>query len=303
VKNPVAEKPTMQETKPYKGTGVLGAVKVGDSITYEISYHNYKSEKATIVIKDKLDPNLKFESASNSGTNVEGVVTWTLKDVKADGKGKVTLTVKVLDGALASKGGPGKVVNNGETVTVQVGDDKEFTLTTIENPVPEPPVKKETSPYVGTGVLETVNVDDEVTYEISYKNYKAEEATVVITDKLDKNVEFVSADNNGEHKDGTVTWTLANVAAGAEGKVTLTVKVKDGAKKSKKITNKATVQVGKDQKFTTEEVTNPVSNKTTAPETGDDSHNELWLTLLILSLLGGSFFGVTAFKGKKTGKN
>ena len=303
VKNPVAEKPTMQETKPYTGTGVLGAVKVGDSITYEISYHNYKSENATIVIKDTLDPNLKFEKASNSGTNVEGVVTWTLKDVKAGGKGKVTLTVKVLDGALASKGGPGKVVNN--TWSIKVGDDEEmkFKLDTIENPVPEPPVKKETNPYVGTGVLETVNVDDEVTYEISYKNYKAEEATVVITDKLDKNVEFVSADNNGEHKDGTVTWTLTNVAAGAEGKVTLTVKVKESAKKAKKITNKASVKVGEDKEFTTEEVTNPVSNKTTAPETGDDSHNGLWLTLLILSLLGGSFFGVTAFRGKKTGKN
>ena len=43
------------------------------------------------------------------------VVTWTLKDVEAGKEGTVTLTVKVLEGALESKGGEGKVVNGGDT--------------------------------------------------------------------------------------------------------------------------------------------------------------------------------------------
>ena len=69
----------------------------------------------------------------------------------------------------------------------------------VENPVPEEPEKKETEPYEGTGVLGTVKVGDEITYEISYKNYKDEAANVVIKDTLDKNVEFVSAAERNEN--------------------------------------------------------------------------------------------------------
>ena len=97
-------------------------------------------------------------------------------------EGKVTLTVKVLEGALESKEGP----NGGDTATVKVGNDKEFTLNEVENPVPEEPHKKETAPYEGTGVLGAVKVGDEITYEISYKNYKADAADIVIKDTLDQ---------------------------------------------------------------------------------------------------------------------
>ena len=59
--------------------------------------------------------------------------------------------MKVLEGALVSKGGQGKVVNGGETTTVKVGNDTEFTLEEVENPVPETPKKVETAPYKGSG--------------------------------------------------------------------------------------------------------------------------------------------------------
>ena len=72
--------------------------------------------------------------------------------VAAGTEGTVTLTVKVLEGALESKGGKGKVVNGGETATVKVGNDSEYTLNTVENPVPENPEKKETSPQEGNGL-------------------------------------------------------------------------------------------------------------------------------------------------------
>ena len=97
--------------------------------------------------------------------------------------------MKVLAGALESNGGEGKVVNGGDNTSVKVGNDSEYTLNTVENPVPEEPEKKETEPYEGTGVLGAVKVGDEITYEISYKNYKAEAADVVIKDTLDPNVE------------------------------------------------------------------------------------------------------------------
>ncbi|MBQ8914495.1 MAG: DUF11 domain-containing protein, partial [Lachnospiraceae bacterium] len=114
------EPPTKQEISPYEGTGALGGVDVGDEITYEISYKNYKNRAADVVIKDKLDKNAEFVSASDSGAYDAGThtVTWTLKDVASEKEGTVTLKVKVLEGALEKNGGPGKVVNGGETSTV-----------------------------------------------------------------------------------------------------------------------------------------------------------------------------------------
>ncbi|MBQ6515131.1 MAG: DUF11 domain-containing protein, partial [Clostridia bacterium] len=302
VENPVPENPEKKETAPYKGNGELGAVRVGDLVTYEISYRNYKTEMADIVITDKLDTHVAFASASDGGQNKDGTVIWTLKNVAAGKEGKVTLKVKVLESALETKKGPGKIVNNGETATVRVGNDNAFTLDTVENPVPEGPHKRETSPGYGAGVLKEVLADQEITYEISYKNYKNTDATIVITDVLDKNVQFVFADNNGKHQNGTVTWTLSNVPAGKEGSVILKVKVLTGAKNAGKVTNKAKVQVGNDTAFDTEEVINPVSNVAGAVKTGDDTHTALWAVLLILSVLGAGGFGIGLVRGKRSKK-
>ena len=286
VENPVPEVPQKRETAPYVGVGVLGAVKVGDDITYEISYKNYKAQAADIVINDKLDGNVAFVSASDGVANNGGTVNWTIKAVPAGKAGVVTLTVKVLEGALESNGGPAKVVNGGDTATVQVGNDHAYTLNTVENPVPEAPQKRETAPYVGNGVLGGVQVGDNVTYEISYKNYKAEAADIVITDRLDRNEQFVAASDGGVHSKGVVTWTLSNVPAGAEGVVTLKVRVLEGALKSKngpaKVVNggeTATVQVGNDKAFTLNTVENPV------PE-GDGGDNPATTPVPTMTLTG-----------------
>ncbi|MBR4687220.1 MAG: DUF11 domain-containing protein, partial [Bacteroidales bacterium] len=280
VENPVPENPSKKETSPYQGNGVLGAVKVGDEITYRIDYINYKKTAADILISDELDKNVEFVSASDGGVEADGVVTWTLTNVEAGKVGSVTLTVKVLEGALKSNGGEGKVVNGGDTAWVKVGNDSEYTLETVENPVPEGPTKQETEPYEGTGVLGAVKVGDEITYEISYRNYKAEAADVVIRDTLDKNAEFVSADNGGTEAGGVVTWTLTAVPAGEEGTVTLTVKVLEGALESNggegRVVNggdNTTVKVGNDAEYTVNEVENPVpenpSKKETSPYQGN----------------------------------
>lgn len=309
VENPVVARPSKRETAPYTGSGELGAVGVDDEITYEITYTNYMTSKATVTIKDKLDKNVTFISANNSGkyNKDTGIVTWTIKDVEAKKTGTVKLTVKVKDSALKSKKGPGEVVNNGETATVQVGNDKEFTLNSVVNPVPEAPVKREKlinrTKSEGTGTLATVKVGDTITYDIEYKNYQTDAATIVITDELDENVEYVQPSKTDktvkyDKKTHTVTWTITNVKAGSSGKVTLTVKVLEGAKKATKVINTAGVKVGSDLRLYTNSVTNPVSNKNPSPNTGDDSHNGLWLTLLIISLLGCGWFGVKAFRGK-----
>ena len=54
--------PHKEEVVPYEGTGDLGGVQVGDQITYEITYQNYKDVDADITIKDKLDDHVKYSS-------------------------------------------------------------------------------------------------------------------------------------------------------------------------------------------------------------------------------------------------
>ena len=286
-----------EETDPYEGTGLLGFVGVGDKITYRINYRNYLDEPATVTIVDTLDANVAYVDSSDggqhSGEEAGGVVTWTLENVGAREEGIATLTVEVLPGAEVPAEGSqiGSVINEG--TTVQVGNDDAFTLKPVENPVP---VKKETAPYEGTGVLGEVEVGDIITYEINYMNYKQEAATVVIRDPLDKNVEFVSADNGGIYnaKTHTVTWTITDVPAGESGKVTLQVKVLKGAMVPGKVVNEgATVKVGNDHEFTLETVTNPVpSVSVTVRKIWDDNNNTAGVRPVVLkvTLSNGSVY-------------
>ena len=306
VLNPVPEKPTKVETEPYKGTGMLGPVKVGDIINYEISYKNYKSVAADIVIKDKLDANVEYFASDPKGTydKTNHQITWTLEKVEAGTEGSVVLQVKVKDGALISKNGPGKVSNGGDDATVQVGNDSAYTLNTVENPLPE---KYETAPYKGTGKLGNVAAGKTITYEIDYFNYKDRATTVVIEDKLDPHVSFKSATPVGKYTydkaKHTVTWTLTNAPVG-KGNVSLTVTVLESSLKKKQgpgqVANKASIRVGNDDKFDTGEVINPTIDSG-SPNTGDGFNTGLWMTLLILSVLGAGWFGIKAFRGKKSG--
>ena len=79
------EPPKKRETAPYEGTGVLGAVKVGDEVTYEISYWNYKKVPVTITVEDTLDENVELvEAKTTPGFTQNGnKVTWTMNDVPA----------------------------------------------------------------------------------------------------------------------------------------------------------------------------------------------------------------------------
>ena len=272
--------PKKVEITPYSGIGTLGGVKVSDEIEYEISYENYSDSASEIIIEDQLDANAKYISSSPTGsfsgadatTGGGGKVSWTISNVPAGATGSVKLKVEVLEGALVSNGGNGKVVNGGSSSTVQVGSYPKQSLDLVENPVPEPPTKKEITPYNGTGNLGGVNVDETITYEIEYRNYKSTNQTINITDKLDDNVTYVSSSNNGSYYSNRhiVTWRLDNIAANTSGKVTLTVKVKEDALKSKGgpgyVVNGtgstrrsfAIVQVGSDNPFELEEVVNPV---------------------------------------------
>lgn len=280
----------------------------GDEITYKISWENYENDTATVVIRDPLDPNVEFVEAiisenevlkADGSDSTDGAVVydsanhtviWTLKDQIAGASGEVKLTVKVKEDAVAA----GHVDN---TADVKVGNHPEQKTDTMRNPTPD--VHK-TEPDPGDG--ERVLVGQELTYEITWENYKPDSAKVVIYDELDEGVDFKQAAFNGtvlnaaDEKDGsgnitvtkdnitityyanadpgkgvlahTVVWELNDRSAGDKGKVVLKVttngkavyKEEGGSNKADgEVENDAQVQVGTDNKVSTELVTNPLT--------------------------------------------
>ncbi len=132
---------TNTHTPPEKGVDTDGdgtfeddgeLVHVGDELTYQIKYYNYKDEAATVTITDTLDYALDFVSADNGGTYDESTrtITWTIKDAPAQEWGTVTFKVKVNDVALLEE----QIEN---TATVKIGDDKAIDTNVVKNPTPD----------------------------------------------------------------------------------------------------------------------------------------------------------------------
>lgn len=239
------------------------SVKAGDKIKYEISYGNDLKKPQEVVITDKLDEGLTIEDPSKdiSGGGIydeeNHTITWTLKDVESGAYGTVSFTAKV------NKQATKKVKNK---ATVQVGSEPEITTNQLENPVQTEPVKTYAKNSEAGKDGAPVVAGDKVTYEIQYENYLDSQQDIVITDKLDEGLNYVSgsASDGGtyDEESRTITWTLKDIPAGEKGSVHFTAEVNSGAKK--KIENQADVKVGKEPNLTTNELENPIPAKTYA---------------------------------------
>ena len=283
VENPIP-KPTKEEVEPYAGTGALGKVAVGDKIQYKINFWNYKKKAATVVIKDKLDANVKFVSASHKGTLKNGEVVWTLKNVPADYHGSVTLTVEVLEGALKANGS--KVVNGGDTTTVKVGNDAEYTTNTVENPV----VEKNEAQLVLQKRFAGEQISDEAMNNVTFTVRDAKTGSTVGTYKI--GTDFTKDPVSGRYtKTLTVpsgTYVVSESSNTVEGYQTSVVYVADG----KSTTSSAQVVLPVGGKKTVS-VTNTYKKgggsrigggNGSNPKTGDDTPIALYVTLLALAL-------------------
>lgn len=98
----------------------------------------------------------------------------------------------------------------------------------------------------------TAQVGEELTYTISYRNTEAAAATITITDVIPAGTELVDGKitDGGSYDEGTITWTIENVAPKAEGTVSFTVRVTTDAL-DKTIANQATVQIGENDPSST----------------------------------------------------
>ena len=240
------------------GTDLDGQpLSAGSEYTYSIKWvndavetddqGNRTSVAATVTVTDTLPANVEFVSADNGGVydSSTGTVTWTLADQAARSYGTVKVTVR----ATSASTSDALVLSN--TANVSVAGGSTYDSNTTSNPV----ARKTSSAGQGT----TSEVGDEITYTIEYANATADAAPVTITDALPNTLEFVEASNGGTYANGTVTWTLNNVAAGASGSVTVKARVLASAVNST-IANSATVQVGDGTPIQTTTASNPVSS-------------------------------------------
>jgi uncharacterized repeat protein (TIGR01451 family) len=200
--------------------GLPGVAEPGETLTYAITLTNSGGNNVpSFGVTDVLDVNTIFVSADNGGTHADGVVKWS--DVPVPANSIVGLVVEVMVvGALPP--GELRIVNLAyETGTI---------------PPPCPPANDAcvVLPTVGSLVIDKAVADSDgngladpgenLTYTITLTNDGGSVVNDIdVTDLLDPNTVFVSADNGGQHAAGIVTWTGLSIPA--EGALMLTAVV------------------------------------------------------------------------------
>ncbi len=195
----------------------------------------------TATLKKAEDWTIEFTDLPThdaEGNKYVYTVTETLSKNFTATSEEVAVQPVALDGELVPDAYMAELVNTKETENKQdpekTVDDSSFTNVIID----------------GT-TNKMVKVGDVMVYTIRYYNHLNTKATIVITDKLNENLEFVDATKGGTCDDqNLVTWEIKDVAPFTEDFVTVTVRVKDSilsdAVKDPQIPNTASVKIGDD---------------------------------------------------------
>jgi uncharacterized repeat protein (TIGR01451 family)/fimbrial isopeptide formation D2 family protein len=205
---------------------VAGVAEPGETLVYRIALSNSGGAAATNVgVVDPLDPNVVFVSASNGGTVSGGSVTWSGLTVPAGGSLNLDVTVTVANPLPA---GVTQIVN----LAYESGTTPPICSSTPVPPecvtIPTAPILAVTKALSGEsgaqpGVAEP---GETLTYTITLSNSGGTAATNVgVSDRIDANTSFVSADNGGAYAAGVVTWSGLSVPAGGTVQLAVVVQV------------------------------------------------------------------------------
>lgn len=115
--------PKKSESDAQDSTG--SGVKLGDELTYTISYKNTESTPATVTITDAVPAGTKFveftgDHKDAASKDNDGNLTWTLADVPAGEEGTVQFKVRVTEDAFKSAGTSDDISNQ---ASVKVGNN------------------------------------------------------------------------------------------------------------------------------------------------------------------------------------
>jgi len=208
---------------------VAGVAEPGEQLTYTITLTNNGTSAALNQrATDRLDPNVTFVSADNGGTLAGGNVEWTGLTVPANGSLTLTVVVQVVDPIPAGVTAIGNVAYD-----PTIGPPTDCSVTPLPpncTSTPTPPVVAIAKALAGEGgaLPGVAEPGEQLTYTITLTNSGGSDATNYgVTDALDPNTVFVSADNGGVAAGGTVTWTGLTVPANGSLVLTVVVQVAD----------------------------------------------------------------------------
>jgi uncharacterized repeat protein (TIGR01451 family) len=206
-----------------------GVAEPGEQLTYTITLSNDGTTPALDQqVTDRLDPNVTFVSADNGGTQVGGNVQWSGLTVPAGGSLTLTVTVSVVDPIPAGVQQIGNVAYD-----PTIGPPTDCSVTPLPpncTSTPTPAVVTIAKALAGeSGALPGVaEPGEQLTYTITLSNTGGSDVTNYgVTDALDSNTTFVSADNGGVASGGTVTWSGLTVPANGTLTLTIVVQVAD----------------------------------------------------------------------------
>src|SRR5690606_17917869 len=220
VVTPTPGRVSISKSLTSENGSVPGMAEPGETLVYTITLDNDGGSDVTgYGVTDQLDPNTTFVSADNGGTHAGGVVTWSGLTVPANGSLVLTVTV-----------GGADPIPAGETQIANVAYETGTTPPacppggpqSVVTPTPgRESISKSLTSENGSvpGVAEP---GETLVYTITLDNDGGSDVTGYgVTDQLDPNTTFVSADNGGTHAGGVVTWSGLTVPA--NGSLVLTV--------------------------------------------------------------------------------
>lgn len=223
-----------------------------DSLVYTIRVHNPDTVTKQFVVKDTVPENTEFVSADKavreSDKEAEAIGEDNEKDlvntVETDKNGGITWTADLPAGSTYAFTFHVKTLKKGSYVPNEADvyvDKSHIKTNLVKNWTPEDPMKAVTEDGKDVnGKVFFKEDESKVTYQITVKNPADIEKKFTVTDELDKDLKFVSADNGGTASGQTVTWKDIAVPAGESKIVSVTVQfVKEPSKE--KIPNKAVV--------------------------------------------------------------
>ena len=205
----------------------------GGTYTYGISVTNTGEGIArNAVVTDVLRDGLEFVSASNGGTADGQTVTWDLGDIAPGQTVDLTLDVRVARPAPADLIDEDGRIPNTATVTadnVCLPDSSDPDCTsTVDNPPAEPHLVQDKVVDLAEALP-----GDELTYTVTVGNDGDATATgVIVSDVLPEGASFVSAEPAKgtvvDNTDGTLTWTVGELAADETTTATVVVSIDEG---------------------------------------------------------------------------
>ena len=250
--------------------GKLTLVGEGENITYIICFENRNTETISgVTVVDALPDEVSLIKTSSDGApglydSKTHTFTWSFPSLEPNAKSPacVELVVRVNKGVA-----PATIITN----TATISSRETPSITVINSNAATYFYPLELTKFIIGGFgddVEWVDIGDEVVYGIEYTNNNEFHVTnVIITDKLPKEVSFVTADHDGvfgsyDPDSHTYQWAFPSLGAGESAMVELVVNVNPDVEPFTTITN--SVNIDSDQTVVTPSGPTPTVDVITA---------------------------------------